>query len=148
MRYLIIAMILLGSFMPLSRSLMKSLVKYTIKKSHPYLFQERFLTSRRRKSPLLFSSSAEPEIRNEDLNQMKDLDLILSERAKRFNLGPTAVAKEQCILLTVESRSQNLRSQANVSSENEYFSFEESLNELSELVGTAGTFNSSTLFHL
>lgn len=84
--------------------------------------------------------ATDPEIRNEDFNQMKDLDLILSERAKRFNLGPTAIAKEQCILLTVESRSQNLRSQANVSSENEYFSFEESLNELSELVGTAGRY--------
>ena len=79
-------------------------------------------------------------IRDEDLEQLKDLDLILSERAKRF-YAPTTnanVQKESCILLSVDSKLQQSKSMVNTTTEDDYFTFEESLSELSELVGTAG----------
>ena len=79
-------------------------------------------------------------VRDEDLEQLKDLDLILSERAKRF-YAPTTntnVQKESCILLSVDSKLQQSKSMVNTTTEDDYFTFEESLSELSELVGTAG----------
>lgn len=62
-----------------------------------------------------------------------DLDTILSERAKRF-YDPKLVGsvKEKCILVAVDKKLESCRS-SEVS-----FTFQESLNELSELVGTAG----------
>jgi hypothetical protein len=92
-------------------------------------------------------------IREEDFEQLRNIDLILSERAARFYApGTSAVQKEQCILLSVDSKSQSFRAMPNTSSEDDYFSFEESLNELSELVGTAGisfTFvNFIFIFHI
>lgn len=81
------------------------------------------------------------EEREEDFEQIRDLDLILSERAKRFygnDVNGPSKLKEQCVLLSIDSKSQHSKSMPNSVTEDDYFSFEESLNELSELVGTAG----------
>lgn len=80
----------------------------------------------------------DPLLREEDLEQLRDIDLILSERAQRFGDGATAREKESCVLLAVDSRQLQRKSAPNSHTEFEYFSFEESLSELSELVGTAG----------
>ncbi len=99
-----------------------------------------FLISKGLRFKQLSSHSTEPIIRADDFDQLKDLDLILSERAKRFYAPSSSskIEKEKCILLSVDSRNQFLKSRPNTPTENDFFSFEESLNELSELVGTAG----------
>lgn len=72
-------------------------------------------------------------IRDEDLEQERDLDLILTERASRFyvNNGGNTVEREKCILVAVD---QTRRQGVSESS----FNTKESLSELSELVGTGG----------
>lgn len=101
--------------------------------------------------PTASSSSDEVQVRDEDFEQNRDLDLILSERAKRFyvNDGQTkqgSKAKEKCILLSINSKITSSKSTINASTEASFFSFEESLNELSELVGTAGLQVAGTCF--
>jgi GTP-binding protein HflX len=73
-------------------------------------------------------------LREEDFEQSRDLDLILSERAKRYNDPKvTGRSRELCLLVAVDEklaeRKYNLKRE---------FTLQESLNELSELVGTAG----------
>eukprot|EP01041_Mallomonas_annulata_P012359 gene12359-26000_t len=69
--------------------------------------------------------------REEDLKQLRDLDDILIERSLRFHDPKFAKSsREPCILVAVEPE----RRQSN----DNVFSLRESLQELSELVGTAG----------
>ena len=86
------------------------------------------------KSSQLDTSSI--SIRPDDLKQERDLELILAERAKRF-YDPTTIRreKEKVILLAVDAKKDHHSYHLRPS---ETFSFEESLSELSELVGTAG----------
>lgn len=89
------------------------------------------------------------EVREEDFAQNRELDEILYERAKRF-YDPTAIntQKEKCILVAVDRGSyvysESLRQAEKSNRENEAkpqqlaFSLQESMSELSELVGTAG----------
>lgn len=81
-------------------------------------------------------NSPAPNIRPEDFEQLRDLDVILTERASRF-YDPALVGhiKEKCILVSVEVKLEARRMAHRKSVE---FSHLESLNELSELVGTAG----------
>lgn len=75
--------------------------------------------------------------RPEDFEQRRDLEVILTERAARF-YDPSAVGhvvREKCILVSVELKLEARRNSHRKSVE---FSHLESLNELSELVGTAG----------
>jgi hypothetical protein len=78
-------------------------------------------------------------LREEDLVQNRDLHAILNERAKRFydprasdSLSP--VKREKCLLLAVDATSHS----KSPSSNDKILSSQESLKELSELVGTAG----------
>jgi hypothetical protein len=73
-------------------------------------------------------------IRDDDLIQKRNLDEILYERARRF-YDPNAIdqTKEKCILVSIQRTSGISRHNASLE-----FSFDESLQELSELVGTAG----------
>jgi GTP-binding protein HflX len=76
-------------------------------------------------------------VREEDLLQNRDLHAILNERAKRFydprasdSIGP--LKREKCLLLAVDATSHSKTTNDKI------LSSEESLKELSELVGTAG----------
>lgn len=91
-----------------------------------------------------FNWDLSAEVRDTDYQQNRDLDEILFERAKRF-YDPKfiGVEKEKCILLAVDSK-QDKRNE--FLSKSLSFSFSESLSELSELVGTAGTVRNLT-FH-
>jgi GTP-binding protein HflX len=73
-------------------------------------------------------------VREEDLLQVRDLDSILSERAKRF-YDPRTVSRnrEKCILVGVDITDHSIQKQSQHG-----FTVRESLSELSELVGTAG----------
>ena len=92
-------------------------------------------------------SAAGPDLsspRAEDLVQNRDLDLILSERSKRF-YDPEIVKleKEKCLLVAVDVMSRRFETKDEAGTNtNGYvssvFSLQESLSELSELVGTAG----------
>ncbi len=73
-------------------------------------------------------------LREEDLDQNRDLDLILSERAQRYNdPNLTGRTRELCLLVAVDVKLADRK----LDFERD-FTLQESLNELSELVGTAG----------
>ena len=73
-------------------------------------------------------------LREEDLDMNRDLDLILSERAQRYNDPKlTRRSRELCLLVAVDVKLADRK----LDFERE-FTLQESLNELSELVGTAG----------
>jgi GTP-binding protein HflX len=72
-------------------------------------------------------------LREDDLNQNRDLDLIITERAKRFyDPSFNKIDIETCILVCVELKSEKTQLSGNS------FSVKESMAELCELVGTAG----------
>lgn len=69
------------------------------------------------------------------------MDLILTERSRRFYDPKTrGIEKESCLLVAVETKqAERAYNSAHSSSEiRQQFTFHESLSELSELVGTAG----------
>jgi hypothetical protein len=71
-----------------------------------------------------------------DLEQLRDLDVILTERAARFyDPNFVGVERERCLLISVHIK---LESRKQMSRKHIEFSHLESLQELSELVGTAG----------
>ena len=80
------------------------------------------------------------EIRLSDLNeQTQGLEKLYSERSKRFyDPKLTGMVKEKCILVSVDAKSQSLKQREIDANKLTSFSFKESLDELSELVGTAG----------
>jgi GTP-binding GTPase N-terminal len=90
------------------------------------------------------ASSANTGLRDADLEQSRDLDLILTERAERFyDPKLVGVEKEKCILVAVDTKLEDRRAAQSidkhgVGSSGPVFSLKESLSELSELVGTAG----------
>ena len=116
--------------------LLTAILNVSFRSNHLLRWKVNRLVASRLKSTSEPSDTPFVNERVEDFEQTRDLDLILSERAKRFyvNNGQEQ-QKEKCVLLSVDSKYPNTKS---VSSEDDYFSFEESLNELSELVGTAG----------
>ena len=72
--------------------------------------------------------------REEDFKQNRDLDLILSERAQRYNDPKfTGRSREPCLLVAVDVKMADRKNSFKTE-----FTLHESLNELSELVGTAG----------
>lgn len=80
------------------------------------------------------------DVRKEDLFQDRELEDILYERARRF-YDPSAidVTKEKCILVVVDRKVSDSRDASSGKGVGNFnFSLEESLSELSELVGTAG----------
>lgn len=82
------------------------------------------------------ATSANTGLRDADLEQARDLDLILTERAERFyDPKLVGVEKEKCILVAVDTKLEERRADAG---NGPVFSLRESLSELSELVGTAG----------
>lgn len=88
-------------------------------------------------SSVLSSSSIEfsnslVSVKEEDLQQNRELEEILYERARRF-YDPRMVdqSKEKCIIVAVDRTSRP------VEHEGLHFTLRESLDELSELVGTA-----------
>ena len=79
--------------------------------------------------------------------QGRDLDLILTERAERFNVpfdSTSHAVSEKCLLVAVDIKQRDKRSAAQrqkgvgIGGEEGQFTVKESLSELSELVGTAG----------
>lgn len=81
-------------------------------------------------------TSATTSVREEDFKQLRDLDDILIERAMRFHdpaYSMQSSSLEPCILVAVDTEGQ-----WHVPSNDQAFSLKESLQELSELVGTAG----------
>ena len=81
-------------------------------------------------------------LREGDFNQNRDLDLILTERAERFyDPKLVGIEKEKCILVAVDTKLEERRTALSVKMGKDngpVFSLQESLQELSELVGTAG----------
>jgi hypothetical protein len=87
------------------------------------------------------SGAADTGARDADFFQNRDLDLILTERATRFyDPKLLGVQKERCILVAVDKKLEERRANARAltSDNTPIFSLQESLSELSELVGTAG----------
>ncbi len=81
-------------------------------------------------------------IRESDWLQNRDLEEILNERARRFyasndNISDNGKLRERCVLVTVD-RTTTGPTVVSGSPNVPKFSCEESLEELSELVGTAG----------
>ncbi len=86
--------------------------------------------------------TAEVTIRESDWLQNRDLEEILNERARRFyasndNISDNGKLREHCVLVTVD-RTTTGPTVVSGSPNVPKFSCEESLEELSELVGTAG----------
>jgi hypothetical protein len=83
--------------------------------------------------------SEELGVRILDSYQKRDIDLILNERAKRFyDPRQTGREKEKCILVAVDIKQYGAKDDSNPRYDSQVFSHGESLDELSELVGTAG----------
>lgn len=80
-------------------------------------------------------------LREDDLEQIRDLDLILTERSRRFyDPKLRGMAREACLLVAVETKqAERAYSNSHAAQEiRQQFTFQESLSELAELVGTAG----------
>jgi hypothetical protein len=88
------------------------------------------------------AADADMGLRETDFGQNRDLDLILTERAERFyDPKLVGVEKEKCILVAVDTKLEERRTALSIkmgSDSGPVFSLQESLQELSELVGTAG----------
>lgn len=82
----------------------------------------------------IFDDFDRAAVRPEDFDQSRDLDLILTERADRYDTKSGAGKREKCLLIAVDVKLAERRAGSFSLS----FTLSESLSELSELVGTAG----------